>query len=55
MPTTLPGISVGEAQRLVRVTDRIIREFPEVERVFGKAGRAEDFLPTRRRFRCWRR
>ena len=41
MPTTLPGISVGEAQRLLQVTDRIIREFPEVERVFGKAGRAE--------------
>ncbi len=41
MPTTLPGISVGEAQRLLQVTDRIIREFPEVEHVFGKAGRAE--------------
>jgi Cu(I)/Ag(I) efflux system membrane protein CusA/SilA len=41
MPTTLPGISVGEAQRLLQVTDRIIRQFPEVERVFGKAGRAE--------------
>jgi Cu(I)/Ag(I) efflux system membrane protein CusA/SilA len=41
MPTTLPGISVGEAQRLVQVTDRIIGQFPEVERVFGKAGRAE--------------
>jgi Cu(I)/Ag(I) efflux system membrane protein CusA/SilA len=41
MPTTLPGISIGEAHRLVQVTDRIIKGFPEVERVFGKAGRAE--------------
>ena len=41
MPTTLPGISVTEAQRLMQVQDKIIRSFPEVERVFGKAGRAE--------------
>jgi Cu(I)/Ag(I) efflux system membrane protein CusA/SilA len=41
MPSTLPGISVTEAQRLLQVTDRIILQFPEVERVFGKAGRAE--------------
>lgn len=41
MPTTLPGISVGEAQRLMETQDRVLRAFPEVERVFGKAGRAE--------------
>jgi copper/silver efflux system protein len=41
MPTTMPGISVTEAQKLLQVTDRIIMQFPEVERVLGKAGRAE--------------
>ena len=41
MPTTMPGISVAEAQKLLQVTDRIIKSFPEVERVYGKAGRAE--------------
>ena len=41
MPTTMPGISIEEARRVLQETDRIIRGFPEVERVFGKAGRAE--------------
>ncbi|HOG17143.1 MAG TPA: CusA/CzcA family heavy metal efflux RND transporter [Syntrophales bacterium] len=41
MPTTMPGISVSEAQKLLQVTDRIIKGFPEVDRVLGKAGRAE--------------
>ncbi len=41
MPTTLPGMSVTEASRLLQVQDKIIRSFPEVERVFGKAGRVE--------------
>ncbi len=41
MPTTLPGISVSEAQRLLETQDKILRTFPEVERVSGKAGRAE--------------
>jgi len=41
MPSTMPGISINEAQKLLQVTDRIIRQFPEVERVLGKAGRAE--------------
>ncbi|MCC6128855.1 MAG: efflux RND transporter permease subunit [Acidobacteria bacterium] len=41
MPTTLPGISVTEAERLLQTQDRIMKSFPEVERVFGKAGRAE--------------
>ncbi len=41
MPSTMPGISIGEAQKLLQVTDRIIKGFPEVDRVLGKAGRAE--------------
>ncbi len=41
MPTTLPGISVTEAERLLQTQDKVLRSFPEVERVFGKAGRAE--------------
>ncbi len=41
MPTTMPGISITEAQKLLQVTDRIIKQFPEVEQVLGKAGRAE--------------
>ncbi|MBI4115722.1 MAG: efflux RND transporter permease subunit [Candidatus Omnitrophica bacterium] len=41
MPTTLPGISVTEAQALMQKQDQILKSFPEVERVFGKAGRIE--------------
>jgi len=41
MPTALPGMSVTEAQRVLQTQDRILRTFPEVERVFGKAGRAD--------------
>jgi Cu(I)/Ag(I) efflux system membrane protein CusA/SilA len=41
MPTTLPGISVTEAQKLLQAQDKILMRFPEVERVLGKAGRAE--------------
>src|ERR1017187_6454917 len=41
MPTTLPGVSIQQAQQLLQVSDRIIRQFPEVDRVLGKAGRAE--------------
>lgn len=41
MPTTLPGISVTEAQALLQRQDQLLKTFPEVERVFGKAGRAE--------------
>ena len=41
MPSTLPGISVGEAQRLLQTQDTIIKQFPEVDTVMGKAGRAE--------------
>ena len=41
MPTTMPGISITEARNVLQVTDRIIKQFPEVESVLGKAGRAE--------------
>jgi copper/silver efflux system protein len=41
MPTTMPGISVQEAGKLLQVTDRILKQFPEVDRVLGKAGRAD--------------
>ncbi|MHC1727484.1 MAG: efflux RND transporter permease subunit [Syntrophobacteraceae bacterium] len=41
MPTTVPGISVTEAQKVLQIQDKILKSFPEVERVFGKAGRAE--------------
>jgi Cu(I)/Ag(I) efflux system membrane protein CusA/SilA len=41
MPTTAPGISIGEAERLLQVTDRVLKAFPEVDRVLGKAGRAD--------------
>jgi Cu(I)/Ag(I) efflux system membrane protein CusA/SilA len=49
MPTTLPGISVTKAAELMQTQDRIIRSFPEVASVYGKAGRAStstDPAPT---------
>lgn len=49
MPTTLPGLSVTKAAELMQTQDRIIKSFPEVETVFGKAGRvltATDPAPT---------
>ncbi len=41
MPTTVPGLSETQAQRLLQAQDRILKRFPEVESVLGKAGRAE--------------
>jgi copper/silver efflux system protein len=41
MPSTMPGISIAEAQKLLTVTDRILTRFPEVDRILGKAGRAD--------------
>ena len=41
MPTTPPGISVTESTRLLQIQDRILKSFPEVVSVFGKAGRAD--------------
>ena len=49
MPTTLPGISVTKAAELLQTQNRIIRSFPEVASVYGKAGRAQtatDPAPT---------
>ncbi len=40
MPTMLPGASIGEVSRILQVQNRLIRTLPEVEMVFGKAGRA---------------
>jgi Cu(I)/Ag(I) efflux system membrane protein CusA/SilA len=40
MPTTLPGISITKAAELLQMQDRIIKSFPEVDSVYGKAGRA---------------
>jgi len=41
MPTTMPGISIGESQRLLQATDAILNSFPEVDHVLGKTGRAD--------------
>src|SRR5205814_10142321 len=41
MPTTLPGLSVTKSAELLQMQDRIIKSFPEVESVYGKAGRAQ--------------
>lgn len=41
MPTTFPGISIEEARRQMQIQDALLREFPEVEAVLGKIGRAE--------------
>ncbi len=41
MPITLPGISITEATQYLQIQNKLIRQFPEVETVFGKAGRAE--------------
>ena len=41
MPTTFPNISIEEAKRQLQIQDRLIMTFPEVQTVFGKAGRSE--------------
>lgn len=41
MPTTMPGISIKEAQSLLQKQDAILKSFPQVDKVFGKAGRME--------------
>lgn len=46
MPTALPGISVSEAQKILTKQDKILKSFPEVDTVFGKAGRAETSTDT---------
>ena len=44
MPTTLPGISSTEARRTLQIQDRLMKEFPEVDVVLGKIGRADTAL-----------
>ena len=49
MPTTLPGLSITKSAELLQMQDRIIKSFPEVASVYGKAGRAQtatDPAPT---------
>src|SRR5260370_6225213 len=49
MPTTLPGLSVTKAAEILQTQNKVIKTFPEVESVYGKAGRAEtatDPAPT---------
>src|SRR6201987_1134254 len=41
MPTTMPGVSIGESQRILQATDAILKAFPEVDHVLGKTGRAD--------------
>ncbi|MSU57650.1 MAG: efflux RND transporter permease subunit [Pedosphaera sp.] len=41
MPTAVPGMAIGEATKILQIQDRILRQIPEVESVFGKAGQAE--------------
>jgi Cu(I)/Ag(I) efflux system membrane protein CusA/SilA len=41
MPTSVPGLPVGEASRVLQIQDRLLKEFPEVQTVFGKIGRAD--------------
>ncbi|MGD8629743.1 MAG: efflux RND transporter permease subunit [Gammaproteobacteria bacterium] len=41
MPSTFPAVSIGKAQEILQQTDKLIRTVPEVQRVFGKIGRAE--------------
>ena len=40
MPTSLPGLSIQKASQILQTQDRLLKEFPEVDRVFGKMGRA---------------
>ncbi len=46
MPTAFPGLSVSEAQRILTLQDKILKSIPEVDTVFGKAGRAETSTDT---------
>ncbi len=48
MPTTFPNMSIEEAKRSLQTQDQLIRGFPEVETVFGKAGRSTSPKPRER-------
>jgi Cu(I)/Ag(I) efflux system membrane protein CusA/SilA len=54
MPTTMPGISIGEAQKLVQVSDRAIKQFPRSIACSARRARATR-APIPRRCRCSRR
>jgi Cu(I)/Ag(I) efflux system membrane protein CusA/SilA len=41
MPSTMPGISIAESQKLLQATDQMLKSFPEVDHVLGKTGRAD--------------
>ena len=41
MPTSMPGISIAQSRRVLQATDLVLKQFPEVDRVLGKAGRSE--------------
>src|SRR5437667_3274479 len=41
MPTAVPGMSIGEATKILQIQDRLLRQIPEVDTVFGKAGQSE--------------
>ena len=55
MPSTMPGISISEAQRLLQVTDRIIKQFPGGGPRARQGGPRRHVRPIRRRSRCWKR
>jgi Cu(I)/Ag(I) efflux system membrane protein CusA/SilA len=54
MPVSLPGMSVTKSAELLQTEDKIIKSFPEVQSVFGKAGRAATATDPRR-WKCRRR
>ncbi len=41
MPTAVPGMTIAEATKILQIQDRMLRKFPEIESVFGKAGQSE--------------
>ena len=54
MPSALPGLSAQRATELLQLSNRMIKTVPEVDKVFGKAGRARKLRPIRRPLRCSR-
>ncbi len=55
MPTTLPGLSVTKAAELLQTQNKIIKSFPEVASVFGKAGRAQTATDPGAAWKCSKR
>ncbi|TDJ01410.1 MAG: efflux RND transporter permease subunit [Candidatus Dadabacteria bacterium] len=46
MPTAVPGMSITEAAKILQIQDKMLMQFPEVERVFGKIGRSSSALDS---------